>query len=192
MMRALRCVLLGLVLLLGWLQYRLWLGIGSAGEVAGLEARRQASGDDQALVLVAVDARQDDHRRPRLRADGGQQGEPQHLATWQGRDAQGQGMLHPARQALYVKGLNGHSLKRLEVGHASHSSRRSWRLVQGVQRVDGAGQMTIVEGRQVGGDQARRVDFDDVGGDRLVRAPEGDRRLDDDDALLLRREALAA
>jgi len=35
-MRSLRWVLLGLVLLLGWLQYRLWFGIGSAGEVAAL------------------------------------------------------------------------------------------------------------------------------------------------------------
>jgi cell division protein FtsB len=38
-MRAMRWVLLGLVLLLGWLQYRLWFGIGSAGEVAALEAQ---------------------------------------------------------------------------------------------------------------------------------------------------------
>ena len=38
-MRALRWVLLVLVLLLGWLQYRLWFGIGSAGEVAALEAQ---------------------------------------------------------------------------------------------------------------------------------------------------------
>ena len=38
-MRVLRWVLLGLVLLLGWLQYRLWFGIGSAGEVAALEAQ---------------------------------------------------------------------------------------------------------------------------------------------------------
>ena len=42
-MRLRRWVLLGLlaglVLLLGWLQYRLWLGIGSAGEVAALESQ---------------------------------------------------------------------------------------------------------------------------------------------------------
>ena len=38
-MRAMRWVLLGLVLLLGWLQYRLWFGIGSAGEVSALEAQ---------------------------------------------------------------------------------------------------------------------------------------------------------
>ncbi|GAB3507699.1 cell division protein FtsB [Pseudoxanthomonas daejeonensis] len=38
-MRTLRWVLLGLVLLLGWLQYRLWFGIGSAGEVSALEAQ---------------------------------------------------------------------------------------------------------------------------------------------------------
>ena len=37
-------VLLGLVLLLGWLQYRLWCGIGSAGEVAALEAQVEHQG----------------------------------------------------------------------------------------------------------------------------------------------------
>ena len=41
-MRVLRWVLLGLVLLLGWLQYRLWFGIGSAGEV--VRARDEALG----------------------------------------------------------------------------------------------------------------------------------------------------
>ena len=43
-MRAMRWVLLGLVLLLGWLQYRLWFGIGSAGEVAALEAQVEHQG----------------------------------------------------------------------------------------------------------------------------------------------------
>ena len=40
-------LLAGLVLLLGWLQYRLWLGIGSAGEVAGAGGPRdqQTPGD---------------------------------------------------------------------------------------------------------------------------------------------------
>jgi len=36
-MRALRIVLLVLLLLLGWLQYRLWFGTGGAGDVARLE-----------------------------------------------------------------------------------------------------------------------------------------------------------
>ena len=37
-------LLLGLALLLGWLQYRLWFGIGSAGEVAALEAQVEHQG----------------------------------------------------------------------------------------------------------------------------------------------------
>ena len=37
MMRRLGWLLLGLVLLLGWLQYRLWLGDGSWGEVTALQ-----------------------------------------------------------------------------------------------------------------------------------------------------------
>ncbi|MCR6685314.1 cell division protein FtsB [Pseudoxanthomonas sp.] len=58
-MRALRWVLLGLVLLLGWLQYRLWFGIGSAGEVAALESqvehqRRENGGlQERNAALVA-------------------------------------------------------------------------------------------------------------------------------------------
>ena len=38
-MRALRIVLLVLVLLLGWLQYRLWFGTGGAGDVSQLESQ---------------------------------------------------------------------------------------------------------------------------------------------------------
>lgn len=38
-MRALWLVLVVLVLLLGWLQYRLWFGTGGAGQVAQLEAQ---------------------------------------------------------------------------------------------------------------------------------------------------------
>ena len=40
-MRVLRIVLVVLVLLLGWLQYRLWFGTGGAGEVAQLEDQVQ-------------------------------------------------------------------------------------------------------------------------------------------------------
>jgi len=61
-MRALRWVLLGLVLLLGWLQYRLWFGIGSAGEVAGLEAqvehqRRENGGLEERNAALAAEVR---------------------------------------------------------------------------------------------------------------------------------------
>ena len=61
-MRAMRWVLLGLVLLLGWLQYRLWFGIGSAGEVAGLEAqvehqRRENSGLEERNAALAAEVR---------------------------------------------------------------------------------------------------------------------------------------
>ena len=61
-MRVLRWVLLGLVLLLGWLQYRLWFGIGSAGEVAGLEAqvehqRRENSGLEERNAALAAEVR---------------------------------------------------------------------------------------------------------------------------------------
>ena len=38
-MRALWIVLVALVLLLGWLQYRLWFGTGGAGQVSQLEAQ---------------------------------------------------------------------------------------------------------------------------------------------------------
>ena len=61
-MRALRWVLLGLVLLLGWLQYRLWFGIGSAGEVAMLEAqvehqRRENGGLEERNAALAAEVR---------------------------------------------------------------------------------------------------------------------------------------
>ena len=38
-MRVLAVVVLVLALLLGWLQYRLWFGIGGAGDVAQLDAQ---------------------------------------------------------------------------------------------------------------------------------------------------------
>ena len=38
-MRPLRIVLVLLLLLLGWLQYRLWFGTGGAGDVAQLESQ---------------------------------------------------------------------------------------------------------------------------------------------------------
>ena len=55
-------VLLGLVLLLGWLQYRLWFGIGSAGEVAALEAQvqhqhRENSGLEERNAALAAEVR---------------------------------------------------------------------------------------------------------------------------------------
>ncbi|WP_028920454.1 cell division protein FtsB [Pseudoxanthomonas suwonensis] len=61
-MRAMRWVLLGLVLLLGWLQYRLWFGIGSAGEVAALQAqvehqRRENSGLKERNAALAAEVR---------------------------------------------------------------------------------------------------------------------------------------
>ncbi|UWX04444.1 cell division protein FtsB [Pseudoxanthomonas sp. NC8] len=61
-MRALRWVLLGLVLLLGWLQYRLWFGIGSVGEVATLEAqvehqRRENGGLRERNAALAAEVR---------------------------------------------------------------------------------------------------------------------------------------
>ena len=61
-MRVLRWVLLGLVLLLGWLQYRLWFGIGSAGEVAALEAqvehqRRENGGLHERNAALAAEVR---------------------------------------------------------------------------------------------------------------------------------------
>lgn len=61
-MRALRWVLLGLVLLLGWLQYRLWFGIGSAGEVSALEAqvehqRRENGGLHERNAALAAEVR---------------------------------------------------------------------------------------------------------------------------------------
>ena len=61
-MRALRWVLLGLVLLLGWLQYRLWFGIGSVGEVVTLEAqvehqRRENGGLHERNAALAAEVR---------------------------------------------------------------------------------------------------------------------------------------
>lgn len=62
-MRVLRWVLLGLLLLLlGWLQYRLWFGIGSAGEVAALEAqvehqRRENGGLQERNTALAAEVR---------------------------------------------------------------------------------------------------------------------------------------
>ena len=61
-MRVLRWVLPGLVLLLGWLQYRLWFGIGSAGEVAALAAqvehqRRENGGLEERNAALAAEVR---------------------------------------------------------------------------------------------------------------------------------------
>lgn len=54
-MRTLRLVLLALVVLLGWLQYRLWLGNGGSREVAALE--RQV--EQQARQNAGLQARND-------------------------------------------------------------------------------------------------------------------------------------
>jgi cell division protein FtsB len=61
-MRALRWVLLGLVLLLGWLQYRLWFGSGSAGEVAALATqvehqRRENGGLEERNAALGAEVR---------------------------------------------------------------------------------------------------------------------------------------
>ncbi|MBD9367553.1 cell division protein FtsB [Xanthomonas sp. XNM01] len=61
-MRALRWVLLGLVLLLGWLQYRLWFGTGSVGDVTVLEAqvehqRRENGGLGERNDALAAEVR---------------------------------------------------------------------------------------------------------------------------------------
>ena len=55
-------LLAGLVLLLGWLQYRLWLGIGSAGEVAALESQvahqqRENGGLEERNAALAAEVR---------------------------------------------------------------------------------------------------------------------------------------
>lgn len=47
-MRTLRIVMLVLVVLLAWLQYRLWLGNGGAGEVAQLQQQVQRQARDNA------------------------------------------------------------------------------------------------------------------------------------------------
>ena len=51
-----------LVLLLGWLQYRLWLGIGSAGEVAALQTqlehqRHENGGLEERNAALAAEVR---------------------------------------------------------------------------------------------------------------------------------------
>ncbi|WP_374012042.1 cell division protein FtsB [Pseudoxanthomonas koreensis] len=61
-MRILRWVLLGLVLLLGWLQYRLWFGAGSAGEVTALASqvdaqRRENQGLEERNLALAAEVR---------------------------------------------------------------------------------------------------------------------------------------
>ncbi|KAF1688530.1 cell division protein FtsB [Pseudoxanthomonas taiwanensis] len=61
-MRAMRWVLLGLVLLLAWLQYRLWFGPGSVGEVAALESqvehqRRENGGLQERNAALAAEVR---------------------------------------------------------------------------------------------------------------------------------------
>ncbi len=61
-MRGLRWVLLGLVLLLGWLQYRLWFGTGSVGDVTVLEAqvehqRRENGGLGERNEALAAEVR---------------------------------------------------------------------------------------------------------------------------------------
>lgn len=61
-MRVLRWVLLGLVLLLGWLQHRLWLGTGSVGEVAALASqvegqRRENQGLQERNAALAAEVR---------------------------------------------------------------------------------------------------------------------------------------
>ncbi|HET6397449.1 MAG TPA: cell division protein FtsB [Pseudoxanthomonas sp.] len=61
-MRAMRWVLLALVLLLGWLQYRLWFGAGSAGEVSALQAqvehqRRENGGLKERNAALAAEVR---------------------------------------------------------------------------------------------------------------------------------------
>ncbi len=58
----LRWVLLGLLLLLGWLQYRLWFGIGNAGEVTALAAqvesqRRENGGLGERNAALAAEVR---------------------------------------------------------------------------------------------------------------------------------------
>ncbi|KAF1701856.1 cell division protein FtsB [Pseudoxanthomonas suwonensis] len=58
----LRWVLLGLLILLGWLQYRLWFGIGNAGEVTALAAqveaqRRENAGLEERNAALAAEVR---------------------------------------------------------------------------------------------------------------------------------------
>lgn len=55
-MRALRIVALLLVLLLAWLQYRLWFGHGGAGEVADLQKQVQQQERDNSGLQQRNDA----------------------------------------------------------------------------------------------------------------------------------------
>ncbi len=55
-MRAVRWLLLVLVLLLGWLQYRFWFGVGSSGQVVALEAQVQAQKRENAGLQERNDA----------------------------------------------------------------------------------------------------------------------------------------
>jgi cell division protein FtsB len=55
-MRGLRIVLLLLLVLLGWLQYRLWFGSGGQREVAQLEAQVRQQARDNAGLQQRNDA----------------------------------------------------------------------------------------------------------------------------------------
>lgn len=55
-MRGLRILLLLLLVLLAWLQYRVWFGNGGQREVAALEARVQAQARDNAGLQQRNDA----------------------------------------------------------------------------------------------------------------------------------------
>ena len=55
-MRALRAIVLLLVVLLGWLQYRLWFGNGGQREVAALATRGEAQARDNAGLQQRNDA----------------------------------------------------------------------------------------------------------------------------------------
>ena len=55
-MRGLRIVLLLLLVLLGWLQYRLWFGNGGEREVATLDAQVQQQARDNAGLTQRNDA----------------------------------------------------------------------------------------------------------------------------------------
>ena len=55
-MRGLRILLVLLIVLLAWLQYRLWFGSGGEREVAALEARVEAQARDNAGLQQRNDA----------------------------------------------------------------------------------------------------------------------------------------
>ena len=55
-MRVLRAIVLLLVVLLGWLQYRLWFGNGGQREVAALQAQVEAQQDENARLRQRNDA----------------------------------------------------------------------------------------------------------------------------------------